>query len=131
MGFSRALAAVVNIAVAISPADKIFNIVINLLHSNTKSVCSVSEVRIDAGDPNARLAHSPSIRGEPLRKLSDQQAACSRGQIGDGYSPSRNADRPLLELGAARADRSNQLVCGPRTETRLPSAKFSIGFRIT
>jgi len=35
---SRALAAVVNIAVAISPADKIFNIVINLLHSNATNV---------------------------------------------------------------------------------------------
>ncbi len=52
-------------------------------------------------------------------------------KLQDGYSTSRNADRPLLELGASRADRSNQLVCGPRTETRLPSARFSIGFRIT
>ncbi|MGY4501727.1 hypothetical protein ACVWYH_005684 [Bradyrhizobium sp. GM24.11] len=72
-GFSYALAAVVNIVVAISAADKIFNIVINLLHSNTRSIYSVNEVRIDAGDPNARLAHSPSIRCDPLRILSDPQ----------------------------------------------------------
>jgi len=37
MGFSRALATVVNIAVAINPADKIFNIVINLLHQTQRA----------------------------------------------------------------------------------------------
>ena len=31
----------------------------------------------------------------------------SRVQIGDGYSPSRAADRSTLELGARRDDRSD------------------------
>src|SRR5438270_12275384 len=81
MGFSRALATVVNIAVAINPADKIFNIVINLLHSNTKSVRSVSEVRIDAKDPNARRAHSTSICGEAFRRLSDPQPRAHESKL--------------------------------------------------
>jgi hypothetical protein len=67
MWLSRALTADANIAVAISAADKISNIVINLLHSNTKHICSESEVRIDA-----------EIRMQDL--LTAPQSAVSRSQ---------------------------------------------------
>jgi hypothetical protein len=79
MWLSRALAADANIAVAISAADKIFNIVINLLHSNTKHLCPVSEVRIDAEIRMQELLTAPqSAVSRP------QSSLLSQGRVSEG-----------------------------------------------